>query len=191
MSRFSPTPAGSILVADCKITPAVVVRAAAAARSRGFRVVLDPAPAERAGPEMLRQCDALTPDAQEAGALAQTDTGTPMGAARPLQCWLASAWSWSASSLAMAAACSPMPGSYPCPPTDINVVDSTGAGDAFTGALAVALLEGQAPQAAALFATAASHLAVTAYGSQQAYPTREQIEALLPRLAAGTHELRA
>jgi ribokinase len=77
------------------------------------------------------------------------------------------------------------------PPTPVQVVDSTGAGDAFTGALGVALLEGQSPEQAMLFATAASHCAVTGYGSQEAYPTRTAIEALIPRLAATSGVLRA
>jgi ribokinase len=40
-----------------------------------------------------------------------------------------------------------------------------------------------------LFATAASHLAVTAWGSQPAYPDRARIEALLPELARGARVL--
>lgn len=73
------------------------------------------------------------------------------------------------------------------PPVDVPVVDTTGAGDAFTGALAVALLERKSARDAALFAVAASHVAVTAWGSQPAYPDRARIEALLPRLARGAH----
>ena len=46
----------------------------------------------------------------------------------------------------------------------VEVVDTTGAGDAFTGAFGVALLEGLAPQQAAQWAVAASELAVTVYG---------------------------
>ena len=58
-------------------------------------------------------------------------------------------------------------------------IDTTGAGDAFTGALAVALLEGRSPQEAARFAVAATELAVTAYGSQPGYALRERFEAQL------------
>jgi ribokinase len=75
------------------------------------------------------------------------------------------------------------------PPTPVKVVDATGAGDALTGALAVALLEGRTQRQAVLFATAASHLAVSGYGSQEAYPDRARIDALVPRLAEQVHVL--
>ena len=61
------------------------------------------------------------------------------------------------------------------PPVQVEVKDTTGAGDAFAGALAVAVLEGQALIDAACFATAASLATVRGYGSQPAYPKREDI----------------
>lgn len=61
----------------------------------------------------------------------------------------------------------------------VDVVDTTGAGDTFCGALAVALAEGQAPQQALRFASAAAALAVTRAGAQPSLPKREQVEALL------------
>jgi ribokinase len=58
----------------------------------------------------------------------------------------------------------------------VELVDSTGAGDAFTGAFAVALLEGQRVEQGAAFAVAASEVAVTAFGAQPAYPTCERLQ---------------
>jgi bifunctional ADP-heptose synthase (sugar kinase/adenylyltransferase) len=55
------------------------------------------------------------------------------------------------------------------------VLDTTGAGDAFAGGLAVAVLKGRSLRDAACFATAASHATVTKYGSQPAYPTRSEL----------------
>lgn len=65
------------------------------------------------------------------------------------------------------------------PAFDVNVVDTTGAGDTFCGALAVALAEGQAPEQALLFASAAGTLAVTKPGAQPSLPWRAQVDALL------------
>nr|WP_070960003.1 ribokinase [Hyphomonas sp. Mor2] len=62
---------------------------------------------------------------------------------------------------------------------DVEVVDTTGAGDTFCGALAVALAEGQVPEQALRFASAAAALAVTRAGAQPSLPKREQVEALL------------
>lgn len=44
---------------------------------------------------------------------------------------------------------------------------------------------------AVCFATAASHVAVTRYGSQQSFPTREEIDALVPMLLEKVHEFAA
>ncbi len=66
------------------------------------------------------------------------------------------------------------------PPT-IEAVDSTGAGDAFVGALTVALLEGQAPGEALAFACATGALATTRPGAQPSLPRRAEVD---DRLAA-------
>jgi ribokinase len=59
------------------------------------------------------------------------------------------------------------------------VVDTTAAGDAFCGALAVALAEGRPLVAAARFAGAAGALAVTVAGAGPSLPRRQEIERLL------------
>lgn len=60
-------------------------------------------------------------------------------------------------------------------PPAVNAVDTTGAGDTFTAALTVALVEGQAPQEALDFACAAGALATTKMGAQPALPYREEL----------------
>jgi ribokinase len=64
-------------------------------------------------------------------------------------------------------------------PPAIDVVDTTAAGDAFTAALTVALVEGMAPQKALEFACAAGALACTKAGAQPSLPTREEVENIL------------
>jgi ribokinase len=65
------------------------------------------------------------------------------------------------------------------PAFDVPVVDTTGAGDTFCGALVTALAEGQAPADALRFASAAGALAVTRPGAQPSLPSRQSVEALL------------
>jgi bifunctional ADP-heptose synthase (sugar kinase/adenylyltransferase) len=60
-----------------------------------------------------------------------------------------------------------------------HVVDTTGAGDCFTAAYAVATLEGKAPRDALLFASAAASICVTRAGAMTSLPSREEVEALL------------
>ena len=64
----------------------------------------------------------------------------------------------------------------------VQVVDKTGAGDAFAGALAWAILEGRSDQDAARTAVAAAAFAVTRWGSQPSYPARDELEELIPRV---------
>ncbi len=61
-------------------------------------------------------------------------------------------------------------------------IDTTGAGDAFNGALACALSENQSLETAIRFACAAGALTVGKAGAQPAIPTRDQIDALLANL---------
>ena len=69
-------------------------------------------------------------------------------------------------------------------PLPVEATDTTGAGGAFAGALAVALLEQRPIVEAACLAAAASLLAVTGYGSQPAYPRRADVEELARQLEA-------
>jgi ribokinase len=66
------------------------------------------------------------------------------------------------------------------PPT-VDAVDTTGAGDTFTAALTVAIVEGQEPEAALRFACAAGAAAATKAGAQPSLPFRKDVEALLIR----------
>jgi ribokinase len=64
-------------------------------------------------------------------------------------------------------------------PPKITAVDATGAGDAFVGAITVALLDGMEPAEALRFACAAGAVAATRAGAQPSLPTRDEVEALL------------
>ncbi|MHB1557849.1 MAG: ribokinase [Isosphaeraceae bacterium] len=64
------------------------------------------------------------------------------------------------------------------PAVKVDVVDTVGAGDAFTGALAVKLAEGRGLFQAATWAGVAAALAVTRAGAQPSLPYRRDIEEL-------------
>ena len=61
----------------------------------------------------------------------------------------------------------------------VDVIDTTGAGDTFTAALTVALVDGLPPAEALAFACAAGALATTRAGAQPSLPRRAEVEALL------------
>jgi ribokinase len=64
-----------------------------------------------------------------------------------------------------------------------KVVDTTAAGDAFTGGLAVAHAEDQPMPEAMRFANAAGALCCTNFGAQPSLPTRADVDRLLATLA--------
>lgn len=67
----------------------------------------------------------------------------------------------------------------PLPPPGFKVLDSTGAGDAFRAAFAVALLENSTPAHALRFASGAAAFAVSRVGAVPALPTRRELERYL------------
>ena len=62
------------------------------------------------------------------------------------------------------------------PALPVDVVDTTGAGDAFCGALATALASGESLREAVRFANVAGAAAVTTLGATPSMPTREQLK---------------
>ena len=63
-----------------------------------------------------------------------------------------------------------------------NVVDTTGAGDTFNGALAVSLIEQDDLETAVRFAVVASGMSVEGFGAQGGMPTREDVQQRLERV---------
>jgi ribokinase len=67
------------------------------------------------------------------------------------------------------------------PAPAVQVADTTGAGDAFAAALALALAEGREPLEAAAWAAAAGAAACTREGTSTAMPSRAEVERLFDR----------
>jgi ribokinase len=64
-------------------------------------------------------------------------------------------------------------------PFHVQAVDSTGAGDAFNGAFAAAIMMGQSRLEAAMFASAAAAISVTRPGAQSSMATLEEVHQML------------
>ena len=67
---------------------------------------------------------------------------------------------------------------YEVVPPEVNVIDTTGAGDTFVGSLAACLDQGLIFESALIHATIAGTLACTVLGAQDGAPHREQIESM-------------
>lgn len=172
--------AGSVLVADLEV-PVFVVRAALqAARACGYRVVVDPSPTSRMDGDLFGLIDFIAPDDVEAEQLTGIKVGSADDGFRAGDALRERGVGVALVKLGEGGCVlvSDDTRAY-IPPFPVKVVDKTGAGDAFAGALGVALVEGMQPREAARFAVAAASFAVSGYGSQPSYPDREQLNRLL------------
>lgn len=179
------SPSGSVLVVDCEVPVFVVERAVEAASRRGISIILDPSPADRVTDPLIASARVVVPNGAEAEMLTGIACGDVRSAAEAGRRLLdrgaeAACVKLGKGGCVLAAgdAATHIPGA------SVEVVDTTGAGDAFAGALAVACAEGRPLPEAARFAAAAAHRTVTGYGSQAALPTRDQIEEMLEAMPA-------
>lgn len=185
---IASAPAGSVLVVDYEIAPFIVEAAINAACQQNFPVILDPSPADRVNQSLFAKVTYLVPDAGEAGKLAGLEIDNAEHAVQAARHFLRQGVQNPCVKL-KDGGCVLVTGEQTIhiPPVPIDVVDATGAGDAFAGALAVAVLEERSLEDAAIFATAASHVTVTRYGSQPAYPNRPELDTMVERLVNHAH----
>jgi len=161
---------------------ALVVRAVALARRASVPVVLNPAPAREFDWSLLSAVSVVTPNEVEAASLLGVPIASVDDARRAAREFRARGGAGAAIVTLgeRGAVLSTAGHELHLPVFGVaRVVDTTGAGDAFNGALAVALAEGQPLPAAARFASAAAALSVTALGAANSMPKRAAVEALL------------
>lgn len=166
------------VVIQLEIPRETVLHAVAVARAEGTSVILNPAPIRHTNPlprDLLRQVNVITPNEHEAAnLLGKTD---PEGmdweqAAAELQARVPNVIITLGSEGCVVASAE---GIKRLPALPVTAVDTTAAGDCFTGALAVSLAEGADLITAARFATCAAALSVTRLGAQPSLPTREEL----------------
>jgi ribokinase len=159
------------------------VRALQIARAGGARTVLNPAPAAPLPAGMLALCDFVTPNESEAEALTGLpvrDPGEALAAAQALRAQGAGAAIVTLG--AQGALFHDGARTVHLPVFDAGpVVETTGAGDAFTGGFAAALAGGADPLEAARFGCGTASISVTRAGTAPAMPSRAEVEALLAR----------
>jgi ribokinase len=146
----------------------------AAARAADGPVVLNPAPAREIPDELYALGPILTPNAGEAAEL--TGEQDPEAAARALAARTAAPAIVTLGARGVLCARS-VSGTFLAPAPAVTPVDTTGAGDAFNGALAVALAEGRELREAVGFAVAAAALSTRAEGAREGMPRRDEVTA--------------
>jgi ribokinase len=180
--------AGSIAWADvvaCQLeTPLPVVRwALGEARRHGVTTVLNPAPVQALAADTLGLVDYLTPNEHEAARLTDiaVDSLESVGAAAA-RLRAAGAGTVLVTLGARGVLASDGESIVHFPAFPVEALDTTAAGDAFNGALAVGLAAGGSLEQAIPLANAAAALACTKRGAQDSLPERSEVEAFLRSL---------
>jgi ribokinase len=179
--------AGDVLLAGLEIPVGTAIRAIERGSAAGMQVVLNPAPVpalkEAQKTALLRAASVITPNQGEALVLAGMNAGD-------------TDWDACADRLLAAGARAVVitlgargclvatPGlTFRLAAFPVEVRDTVGAGDAFNGALAVALAEKRSLPDAARWASAAAALATTHPGAQPSLPFRDAIDRLAAQAA--------
>jgi ribokinase len=169
-----------VLLCQLETPLETVERALAGARRRGVLTVLNPAPARPLSDSLLSLVDCLTPNESEAGLLSGIDVEGRDSAAEAGRRLIGRGVERVVVTLGARGAVLCAEGrTLQIPAFPVKAVDTTGAGDAFNGALAVGLAEGRAWDEAMRFAGAAAALACTKPGAQSSLPARSEVDALL------------
>ena len=173
-----------VLLLQLETPVAASEHAAEIAKAHGTMVILNPAPAQPLPDSLLAYVDILTPNQSEAellsGMRVSNDEETH-NAAEVLRARMVDTATSAVvltlgeqGALILTATISER-----VPALSVNAVDTTGAGDAFCGALATALASGETLHTAIAFANAAGAAAVTVVGATPSMPTRAKVDLLM------------
>ena len=170
----------STLLLQLEVSMELPIRVAQEAAALGKTVILDPGPVRSLPQEFSAWCNVITPNETEAQALVGFPVDGPASAARAARRLLERGVGLAVIKLgAQGVYYASKKESEHVPPFPVVAVDSVAAGDAFNGALAVALAEDDSLSRAVRMAAAAGALAVTKSGAQDSMPNRQEVETLL------------
>ena len=171
----------AVFLTQLEVPLPLVAHGLAEARRRGVTTILNPAPAFPLSDDLLALVDILTPNETEAAMLSGLPVTTPEEAERAADALIARGAGAVVITMGAAGALLRRDGrtvavrAVKAGP----VVDTTGAGDSFNGAIAVALSEGKTLEEAIGFACAVAGLKVTRAGAGAGMPRRAEVDALI------------
>ncbi len=162
-----------VVLCQLEVPLEAVATAVRLGRQAGATVILNPAPARPLPRELLAGVDILVPNETEARLLGAEESTLDRLGVPTVVLTRGARGALLVSGGERLAVAAPL----------VEAVDTTAAGDAFCGALAVAVAEGRPLAEAVGRACAAGALAATVAGAQPSLPTLAQLESLLGRAA--------
>ena len=165
----------AVLLVQLECPLPAVVRAIDLAKKHQLQVVLNPAPGQVLGSDLLGKVDYLLPNESELALISgEQEMSRAIDKMRDLGVGALVITMGGEGVLVVG-----QTSELQIPALDVKVVDTTAAGDAFAGAFAVALTEGYELYNAARWGTIAGALAVTRAGAQPSLPSRAEFNRLL------------
>ncbi len=165
-----------VLMVQLEINHDMVGYALQVAKDMGVTTILNPAPAAELPEDYVKLADYITPNETELETLSRSDSDDVIANAKSLlttdsQTVVVTMGSQGAQIVTQDQ--EQMIGTF-----NVDVVDTTGAGDAFNGGLAVGLAEGKSLEEAVKFANATAALCVTKPGTAPSMPQRSDVDTL-------------
>jgi len=169
-----------VLLLQFEIPMEAVVHAARLAKERRVKVIVNPAPAHDMPDELLKCADYLLPNETELALLTGKDTKDKASLEAAAQLLVKRGAKNVIVTLGARGALITTRLSKKYVPTyKVKPVDTTGAGDAFIGGLAFALVRRQSLQDAVQYGCACGALATTKFGAQPSLPTADEVRKLM------------
>jgi len=167
-----------VLLVQFEVPLETVQHAIQMAARHQVKVILNPAPARPAPIELIAGADFVVPNEFEAGTLTGLETKDVPSAERAARKLLGYGPPVVIITLGEKGALMATDrGMVHVPARKVQAVDTTAAGDAFTGGLAFALVKGFPLDEAVRYASCAGTLAVTKFGAQTSLPSGEEVQA--------------
>jgi len=182
-ARADAVAGAAVLGLSFEVPLAASIRASEIARASGTRVVLNPSPFVQPPAELLRNVDVLVVNEHELRELtglgeAPLDAQARALAERGVACAVVTLGAQGAALLLTEAGTTEPSVTLVASP-QIEAVDTTGCGDAFTGALLLGLAAGHELVQSVRTACAVGAIAATAVGAQSSYPFADELAAFL------------
>lgn len=171
--------AGAV-VAQLEVPMSTVQCAAEIARDADVPFILNPAPAQWLSPALLGKVSVMTPNETEARILTGVDVVDAASARKAAELLLSAGVKAVIVTLGSKGFLLAEGNTTELVPAmEVKTVDTTAAGDAFTGSLAVGVAQGRSLCEAALFANQVAAFSVTRLGAQPSMPTRQELAEFL------------
>ncbi len=167
----------ALVVCQLEVPIETVEQAAKLANKNNVPFILDPAPARQLSDELLSMVDIIKPNETEAEILTGIKVTDEASASKAADVLLAKGIETVIITLGeKGLLLATKDAKEMIASNKVEAVDSTAAGDAFTGSLAYGLANGQSLKDAAVYANTVAAISVTRLGAQSSMPTKEEVD---------------